>query len=193
MSTLGRFAEFQVSPQPEDRLGGFKTGATAIAQLAPVRRPTATTTKDPIDGLIAVELAAANSGPKLGETGLCVYEQLPELYNIQRNVAPITQISDLVDAPPRRAIQVVHGTYVEVVFRNLSADDLLFEGIGEYEGRNMVNPTDLQTLAIGNLLTPGAGNSDDGFWKKTSDAAEAWLRVIDVDASVGMVAATVLF
>lgn len=191
MSTLGRFAEFQVSPQPEDRLGGFKTGSVAIPQLAPVRRPSATTTKDIIDGLVAVELATAASTPKLGETGLCVWEQ--PYPNLLLDQPGIKRASDYIDAPRRTAIQVVHGTYVEVVFRNLSSEDLLFEGLGEYDGRNMVNPTDLATLELGDLLTPGVGNDTDGYWAVTSTASEAWLRVIDVDASVGMVAASVLF
>ena len=191
MSTLGRFFEFQVSPQPEDRLGGFKTGATPIPQGAPVRRPSATVTKDAIDGLIAVELATAASPPKLGETGLCVWEQ--PYPNIQLNVAPITRSSDFVDAPKRTAIQVVHGTYVEMVFRNLSDEDLAFEGLAEYDGRNMVNPTDLASMEIGKLLTPGVGNDTDGYWAVTATASEAWLRVIDFDVDAGFVAATQLF
>ena len=43
------------------------------------------------------------------------------------------------------------------------------------------------TVAVGNMLTPGTGDDTDGYWKETSDAAEAWLIVTSVDASTDTV------
>lgn len=51
----------------------------------------------------------------------------------------------------------------------------------------MFNPTDLTTLAVGNLVTPGAGDDTNGYWKKTSTVSDAWGTVIEVDATYGLV------
>lgn len=195
MTSLGRFFDFRMSPNDNHRLDWFKTGDTALVQGCPVRRPTATTAVDTIDGRIAVEKVAAGVGPILGaESGILVCEM--PWPNVTQTVAPITRSSDFDTAPANTPIQVVHGEEVQVVFSNLSAAALAFEDQATYSGRNMVLPSDLAGMAIGKLLTVGAGDDTNGYYKVTATASEAWFRVVDfevIDDDQAFVAAQMLF
>lgn len=181
MTTYGRFASFRQSPIPQHRLGRFKTGSAPIVQFAPVL---AGTTLDTADGRTEVTLAAADSDrPNPGRGGLLVWEEAWRALNDLPAVG--SRPSDVDTCPAYTQAQVVHGTEVKVLVQNVA--DEVFEDQRTYEGRNMFNPTDLTTLAVGNLVTPGAGDDTNGYWKKTSTVSDAWGTVIEVDATYGLV------
>lgn len=194
MTSLGRFFDFRMSPADEHRLDWFKTGASPIAQGAPVTRLSSQTAVDELDGRVILQLAGEGTARKVGESGLLVWEE--PWPNVQLDRAPIERPSDYDTAPARRPVQVVYGVETQVVLRNISAEALAFEDQATYSGRNMVKPDDVADIELGSLLTPGAGNDDDGYYKLTNDATLAWLRVVDfevVDANQFYLAAQVLF
>lgn len=181
MSIYGRFGTFRQSPTPQHRLGRMKTGNAALEQLVPV---VGAGPMSAGDARIVVGRPAANAAPIIGLSGILVHE---EAWTAKHGQDPETfSSSDYDTVPANTQAQVVHGTEVKLLVQNLSADDLEFDGMRSYTGRNMFNPTDLETLAIGNMVTVGAGNPTDGFWKKTATAAEAWGTVVEVDAEYGL-------
>lgn len=188
MTTLGRNFDFRQSPLPQHRLGRFRNGATAIAQGAPVQTVAAAVT-DPADLRLPIQLAAAASAPRLGLSGIVVYEAPWDAFS---GMDPsLTLASDIDVVPALKPCQVVHGTEVRVKLTNTIART--FEGQRAYAGRLMVAPTGLAGLIVGDLLTPGVGNATDGYWAETADAALAWLRITSVQATAGFVEAQMLF
>ena len=59
----------------------------------------------------------------------------------------------------------------------------------------MVESTALGATPVepGDMLTPGAGNDTDGYWKKTDTAGDAWLIVTKVDTNRGEIEALLNF
>jgi hypothetical protein len=49
------------------------------------------------------------------------------------------------------------------------------------------------TVAIGDYLTPGAGDDVSGYWAETATAANGWLVVTKVDADRGELEARLNF
>lgn len=188
MTTLGRNFDFRQSPLPQHRLGRFRNGATSIAQGAPVQTVAAAVT-DPGDLRLPVQVAGAASAPRLGLSGIIVYEAPWDAFN---GVDPqLTRPSDIDVVPPLKPAQVVHGTEVRVKLVNTIART--FEGMRTYPGRLMVAPAGLAGLIVGDLLTPGVGNDTDGYWAETADLTLAWLRITSVQATAGFVEAQMLF
>lgn len=191
MSSLGRFFDLRQSPQPQHRLGRFKTGADPIVIGAPV---TATaTTRDTADLREVTALATEGSDYVPGLSGILVWEAPWDWYH--GHDRDTYRPSDVDTAPAYTPVQVVHGTEVRVVLYNIAATDGT-DGFMAYAGRNMVKPADLAVpLVVGDKLTPGAGNgTTGGFWKKTTDTdATAWLTVTGVDLTIGEVEAQLRF
>ena len=75
-----------------------------------------------------------------------------------------------------------------VGFRNTTTHSFL--NLRNYTGLVMVNMT---SLVLGDYLTPGAGDDTNGYWKRTTTAANGWLRVTGIDSTNGLVEAQMLF
>jgi hypothetical protein len=88
----------------------------------------------------------------------------------------------------------VHGTEVKVVLRNTAANTV-FMGRTYTDARTFVAPTNLSSLAVGDLLCPGVGDGTSGYWREVTGGqeADAWLYVTAVDDVRGEVEAQMLF
>lgn len=188
--SYGRNFEFRVPPRQGERSGRFYLDETsAVAIGAPV---TVDVSGDEDDmGLLPVNLATgAQARPKPGMGGILVYENGPAAY--AGNDPYLTTYSDLSTAPAGKAVQVVNGSTVKVVFRN--TDDETFLNTRDYDGRVMVAGLGATlTLAVGDYLTPGTGDDTDGYWAETATESQAWLVVTKVDNDRGEVEARFVY
>lgn len=180
MGTYGRNFEFRIPPRAERRHGRYAvpSSGTRIPIGAPVR---ATDDADPTSlDLQPVALATAAGPPVVGMCGLVLYEHAPAAF---AGVDPfLTTYSDLGDVPLGAAVQVIHGSETKVVFKNTVPSDFL--DARSYLGRTMVAGMGATpTVSVGDLLTPGPGNDDDGYWQVTSTPANGWLRVVHIDTT----------
>lgn len=191
MSNYGRNFEFRIAPHSKNRLGrNYNAEGAAIPIGAPVVLDTAG--DDNTLALSPFALAAeADDRPVHGSGGLAIYEHIrPDGFNGSDPV--LTNYSDLNLIAAGAAIQVVNGDNVKVLLRNTV--DHTFLNSRSYTGFTMVaGLSATPTISVGDYLTPGVGNSTDGFWKGTSTASEGWLYVVKVDAERLEVEATVLF
>jgi hypothetical protein len=190
MANYGRNFHFRVPPVGGQRAGRYYlAGETDLPIGAPVVVDTSGDENDL--GLLPVELAAADAArPVSGMGGILVYEHGPAAF--AGDDALLTTYSDKLDAPAGKAVQVVSGDTVKVVFVN--TEDRTFLNTRDYEGRVFVAGAGATpTVAVGNYLTPGAGDGTDGYWKETADVADAWLVVTKVDTDRGEVEARLLF
>ena len=177
MTTYGRFGSFRASPTPQQRDGHTKTGNAALPQFCPVV----------IDGQSATDgrntlAKAAEAAAPTPHSGVLIWE---EPYFAHVGYDPVTRTASDVDTVPANtpAQRVQLHSNIKILVQNLSADDLDFDGMRSYTGRNMFKPADLAGLAVGDMVTPGAGNDTDGYWKKTADATLSWGRVAEVDVT----------
>lgn len=190
MSTYGRNFEFRVAPKSVNRSGRYYlAGASAVAIGAPVIVDDPATESDL--GLIPVVLATgAQAKPNPGQGGILVYEHGPAAF--AGDDPWLTTYSDKDTAPAGAAVQVVNGDYVKVVLRN--TEDQTFLETTDYEGKTYVAGLGATlTLAVGDMLTPGTGDTTSGFWAETATAANAWLIVTKVDNVRGEVEARLNF
>jgi hypothetical protein len=191
VGTYGRNFEFRVTPFGGQRGARFVLPADAPADLpigAPVRVADGATPD--INGLLPVALATGAQPPKEGLSGILVYEWAPAAF--AGSDPYLTTYSDKDTAPRGRAVQVVSGDRIKVVFKNTV--DRLYLNTREYPGRTIVaGMGDTPTLAVGDLLTPGAGTDVGGYWAETAVAADAWLVVEFVDAARQEVEARFVF
>lgn len=167
----------------------YLSGSTDIAIGAPVIVSDPATENDL--GLIPVELATGEQAkPAPGQGGILVYEHGPAAF--AGDDPFLTTYSDKDTAPAGKAVQVVNGDYVKVVLRN--TDDQTFLEVTSYTGKTYVAGLGATlTLAVGDMLTPGTGDTTDGFWAETSTAANAWLIITKVDNTRGEVEARLNF
>ena len=188
MSSYGRNFEFRVPPRSENRSGRYYLDwPTDVAIGAPVVNSGGSENGL---GLAPVALATgAQDAPKPGEGGVLVYEYGPAAY--AGDDPFLTTYSDKDVAPAGDAVQVVNGEYVKVVLRNTT--DETFLQTRSYTGRVMIAGLGATSIAVGDYLTPGAGNDDDGYWTETSTASEAWLVVTKVDEDRSEVEARLAF
>lgn len=189
MTDYGRFFEFRVSPKTHDRMGKFASPEEgALVMGAPVLADHSAGFNRL--GLQIVKLAEDEAAPVPGECGIAIYEHAPAW---QTGYDPfMTTYSDLDTIPLDKALQVVHGAYVKVCFRNIATRS--FYGQRTYTGRKMVNGLGATpTVTEGDYLVPGAGNDTDGYWKSQATAADAWLLITKVDVNRGEVEAQMLF
>lgn len=181
MSTYGRNVEFRVPPMHGQRGGRYvaPTTGTPLVMGAPVRVADGAT-PDAL-GRLPVALATTAQAPKVGLSGIVLYE-----HGIGVDVAGrdplLTTYSDYDTIPLGQAVQVIAGDRIKVVLKN--TEDRTFLTVRAYPGRIMVAGLGVTpTLAVGDMLTPGIGNDVDGYWAETATAANAWLIVEKVEAS----------
>ena len=185
--SYGRNFEFRSTPKSAERAGRyFLDSATPVVLGAPV------VLSGEVDavGRLGVELATgAQDKPLPGKGGVLVYEHI-----LHTGVDPYqTTYSDFDTAPVGEAVQVVNGSAVKVAYKN-TTDDTFLTRTGYPTTRVMVaGVSGATTVAVGNLLTPGVGNDEDGYWAETSDPAEAWLVVTSVNTTTGEVEARLNF
>lgn len=182
MGTLGRNAYFAVSPNPENRAGQYKTGDSAIPQLAPVK--VVDDVEADANGRIELELATEGVAPVPGLHGVCVYE--PWDANFAGYDPVLTTESDITDAPAATPVQLVNGSYV--VLGLVNTDDFSFDGQRDYDGRIMVAGASGATISVGvgTKLMPGPGTDDDsGYWQEADTDENAWLVVTGHEAIEG--------
>lgn len=185
MGSYGRNFEFRVPPAGGQRGGRYVLPSTAPADLpigCPVRVADGATPD--ANGLLPVALATGAQAPKKGMSGILIFEHAPAAF--AGDDPFLTTYSDKDTAPRGRAVQVVSGDMVKVVFRNTA--DRTFLETRDYAGRTMVAGMGATpTLAPGDFLTPGTGNDTAGYWAETATAAEGWLVVEKVDGARGEV------
>lgn len=190
MGTYGRNLEFRVPPLHGQRGGRYVLPADAPADI-PMGVPVVHNgdDADAMD-LLPMELATGAQAPVKGMSGLALYEHAPAAY---AGFDPVlTTHSDLDTIPRGKALQVISGDMVKVVFRNTV--DRVFMGARSYSGRIMVAGLGATpTLNVGDFLTPGTGNDDAGYWAETADETLAWLVVERVDAARREVEARFVF
>lgn len=189
MGSYGRGFEFLVVPQSENRKGRFVTPSTGTWVLgAPVQGSGDFDTLDREE----VEAAAQGTGPIKGRSGILVYE-----YGGGETWAGddpyLTLYSDKGEAPNSASVQVVSGPEIKVIFKNVSESTFL--QTRTYPARKMVAGVGATpTVAVGNYLEPHSSPSDsNGYWVETADAADAWLVVTKVSATLDEVEAQFLF
>lgn len=172
----GRNGHFLQSPRPEDRLGRYVAGAELLLLSGVMVNPSALELDD--NGQLSLIQATADLAPKKGQNGLIVWET-PNT-DFPGHDPVLTRPSDFDKAPAGVSVQLVSAPYVRLRFIN--TEDLLFNGIRQYEGRTMVAGLGTATpgFVVGDLLTTGTGDDTAGYWKKTSDLTKAWFRVTGV-------------
>jgi hypothetical protein len=189
MSNYGRNFEFRVPPVHGQRSGRFSvpTTGTAIAIGAPVALDGAAALD--AGGRAKVALVTGATVPVSGVHGIAVYEYAPAAF--AGDDPFLTVYSDKDTIPLGAAVQVVSGTEIKVVLRNTV--DETFLNTREYDGKVFVAPANLTGLAVGDYLTPGVGDTTDGYWAETATVGEAWLVITKVDTARGEVEARMTF
>lgn len=177
MASYGRNIEFRVPPQHGQRGSRFAAPTGVDLPMGVPVRVADGATPDAL-GLLPTSLATGAQAPKEGLCGIAIYE-----YNSGVDLAgrdPLqTTYSDWDTIPRGRAIQVISGDRVKVVFSN--TEDRTFLTARNYKGRVMVAGIGATpTLTVGDYLTPGVGTDVGGYWAEGT-AANAWLVVERVD------------
>lgn len=190
MSSYGRNFEFRVPPRTAERGSRFYlAGGVDVVIGAPVKVNTGGTIND-LDQLPVVLATGAQAKPVTGMGGILVYEWGPAAY--AGDDPYLTTYSDKGVAPAGAAVQVVRGFDTKVVLRN--TEDMTFLNTRDYDGVTFVAGLGATpTLQVGDMLTPGTGNSTAGYWAETATAANAWLIITKVDNTRGEVEAKLNF
>lgn len=178
MSSSRNFG-FRVPPDADERAGRFILGgSTDLPFGVPVKATIPATPDDTLTDVLEVTLATDAQAPIPGLSGILFYEYDAAAFAGYDPV--LTTYSDLGTAPVGRLVQVVSGPDVKVWFKNTFDRDFLH--VRSYAGRLMVAGVSIATptVKVGDLLTPGVGDDDWGYWAETSTASEAWLRVTNV-------------
>lgn len=179
-TTYGRNFSFRIPPRAERRAGRYSVPATGTQ--IPIGAPIQATDEAEADalGMQPVTLVTSAGAPVIGMSGLAVYEYGPAAF--AGDDALLTTYSDKGDVPLGAAVQMISGTEVKVVFKNTVDNDFL--DVRAYAGRTFVAGMGATpTVAVGDLLTPGPGNTNDGFWQVTATPANAWLVVVSIDTT----------
>lgn len=178
MGTYGRNFDFRVTPSEAQRRGRIVLDQRSDAPIGvPLVVADGATPSVSFTDALPASLATGAQAPKKGFAGIGVYEHID--YN---QLDPMwTTYSDRDLIPHDRLCQLVSGPNVKVVFKNTV--DRTFLGTRDYVGRIMVAGMGATpTVEIGEYLTPGVGDDDNGYWAVTASAANAWLVVTNVDA-----------
>lgn len=175
MSTYGRNFDVRVPP-----LSGQRGSRYSVDEVTVIGVPVLATGDEDAYGRQIVELATGDQAkPKVGIGGVMIYEVGPETYDTFNH---LTLYSDISTADAGRPVQVVNGNTVKIVLKNTPASTT-FLHTRTYVGRKMVAGVGATpTLVVGDYLTPGTGNDTDGYWAKTSTAANGWLVVTSIDS-----------
>jgi hypothetical protein len=189
MASYGRNIEFRVPPVHGQRGGRYAAPAGVDLPMGvPVK--VADGAAETALGLLPVALATGAQAPKVGTCGIAIYE-----YNSGIDLGGVdpvlTTYSDRDTIPRGRAIQVISGDRVKVVFTN--TEDRTFLTARNYEGRVMVAGMGATpTLQVGDFLTPGTGDDTAGYWAEGT-AANAWMVVERIDVARQEVEARFVF
>lgn len=177
MGTYGRNLEFRIPPRAEHRVGRYSVPTTG--DVIPLGAPVQTTGDSPDElDLVPVELVTAAGPPKRGACGLVLFEWAPAAF--AGDDPFLTTYSDKDYAPRGQAVQVISGPEVKFALKNTV--DRQFLNNRDYVGRTMVAGMGATpTIAIDDFLTPGPGSDSGGYWQKTTDEDNAWLRVVHID------------
>lgn len=193
MSTYGRNFDFRVPPKSGERGGRYALDAAGAATVqigAPVILKDGTSDAS---GRLYVAVADGDQAiPKSGMGGVMVYEYGPAAY--AGYDTQITTYSDLGTAAAGAAVQVITGKQVKIVLKNTLATTFLQSR--SYSAVKMVDETlgATPTLAVGDYLGPAnSPSASNGYWQKTSTAANGWLVVVSIDATRGEVEARLNF
>lgn len=190
MSTYGRNFEFRQPPRGAERDGRYSIDAAS--DPLPIGAPVVTNGDRDDLGRACVVLASADAPkPAPGKGGVMVFEYAPSAY--AGDDVLLTTYSDKGTVAAGKAVQVISGETVKVVLRNTA--DQTFLHVRDYEGFNLVAPAavGLTPVEDGDYLGVGAGDGTDGYWKKVTDAADAWLVVTKVDTNRGEIEARLNF
>lgn len=185
--SYGRNFEFRITPRQGER--GARFFLDSADELV-IGAPVILTGEQDAVRRQGVELATGEQAPpKPGQGGILVYEHIQSL-----GVDPWeTTYSDFDTAPAGAAVQVVRGQTVKVAFKNTTATSF-YTRTGYPTARTMVDGIGATPdVEVGDYLTPGVGTDADGYWAKTTDPAEAWLIVTDVNHDTGEVEAQLAF
>lgn len=189
--SYGRNFEFRVTPH-----GGQRSGRAYLDESVstyPIGAPVVLTdggTENALGQAAFTVATGATNKPAPGEGGIAVYEYGPAGY--AGDDPWLTDYSDKDTIPAAASIQVVSGPEVKVVLRN--TEDETFLNTREYTGRVMVAGLGATlSLQVGDYLTPGTGDDDNGYWAETANADEAWLVITKVDNTRGEVEARLTF
>jgi len=187
--SYGSNFEFRIPPQAGNRHGRYFLAGGADV---PIGAPVVVNAGADLNtlGQQEVNLATgAQAKPVVGAGGVMVYEYAPNAFAGDDPV--LVRHSDKSAVEPGESVQVVNGPYVKVLLRNTTASTFL--QTRAYTGRVMVAGMGATSIAVGDYLSPGAGNDDDGYWTEDADAANAWLVVTKVDDTRGEVEAVINF
>lgn len=189
MGSYGRNFEFRTPPEERERGARFLLDNGADIPIgAPVEAVSPLEVSDIYSDSRHMVLATGATNPVKGSMGIAVYEHI----DYHGDDPVLTTYSDKDYVPNGKLFQVVSGAGIIVVFRN--TEDRTFLNTRDYTGRIMVAGLGATpTVAVGDMLTPGTGDDDNGYWAETATAAEAWLRVVGVDTARGEVEAMLLF
>lgn len=192
MGSYGRNFDFRVSPLEYQRRGRIMLAdATPTVIGAPFVIADDAPTSDLWTDALPATHATGSQAPKRGMCGLGIYEHL----DFNQVDPQWIQYSDIDKIPKGRMFQLVSGVGIKVVFKN-TADRTFMAGpfARDYDGRIMVAGMGATpTVGVGDFLTPGTGDDDNGYWAVTGTAANGWLKVTNVDAKRQEVEAEFVF
>lgn len=151
----------RVSPRHGERSARNTADNSGIVIGAPV---VATGTKDSRGSLIMTKAAKGANKPLPGLGG--VANRDPLFRADEFAIITHTNQYEITEGMP---FQVWSGSTVKIFLSNINGF-VAVDGLGG--ATNTVN--------VGDFLTPGDGNLEDGIWEVTADAAKAWLVVTDV-------------
>lgn len=179
MSNYGRNFELLQDPELRHRHGRFRLeDGLSVPIGVPVRVPDGA--DEDSKKRLPLELATGAQVPVPCLSGIAVYEYT---FNAMRGRDPVTtDWSDFDTVPTAAPVQLCDGRAMKVRLINTVAR--VFQHQRSYTGRIMVAGLGATpTVAVGDLLTPGVGNDTAGYWAKTTDETQAWLRVTAVSAN----------
>lgn len=192
MSSYGRNVDFRVVPKSENRAGRWATPSTGTFVMGQGVQADDVAGVDTL-GRQVLKAAVSETPPIKGRCGLAIYEHGDGA--TWAGLDPlVTTYSDLGTLPASKAVQVISGPNVKVVFKN--TEDSTFLHSATYSGRYMISEGSGATpnVAVGQYLEPHPSPSDsNGYWRLTPTRANAWFVVTGVDATRQEVEAQFLF
>lgn len=199
MGSYGRNFEFRIVPESEQRLARYITPVSSSLVIGSAVEADYVAGLDTLGGRQFVKQAASGTPPIKGKHGILVYEYAEGagvFTDFTGRDPALTTYSDFSTAPPAKAVQVVSGPNVKVVFTN--TDALTFLVTRTYAARLMVagggTASATPTVTVGSYLEPVTTPSDTiGYWQVTATKANAWMLVTGVDSTREEVEAMFLF